>query len=432
MGLTMKISFRFFVSSAIITMLIAVSAGPSRAASSSQTIPIGFNYPKSGPYSEEGMDQLNGARLAVEEINSMGGILGKKIELIIRDSASDVRKTQDNVKRLIEDVGVKMIFGGVSSAVAISSCSICQEHVIPFFGTMTYSTATTGEEAHRACFRETYNSWMAAKVLADYMKLAFRNKRFFYITVDYTWGWTTEKSLRLFTETTNEKKHPGKRVRMGTKNFIDVLRLAQQAKPDVLVLVLGGKDLVNALRQATVMGSKNKSQIVVPNLTLNMARGAGPKAMADVIGALPWTWRVPYTYHYQKGIQFVESFKKRFNTYPGSSAASAYTILYEYKSAAEKHGSLDSASIIRALEGHAYVRTKDRQVWRKFDHQSVQTVYMVRGKSAREVMKSPLKQDYFEILHALSGEKATRTFEQWKKVRELSGKSLVLEKLPDE
>ncbi len=368
--------------------------------------------------------------MAVEEINAQGGILSRTIRLVMRDSASDVRRTKGNIDDLLKNEHVSMIFGGVSSAVAIASCDLCQQHTVPFFGTLTYSTATTGEEGHRACFREPYNSWMVAKLIADYTRRHFKDKRYFYITADYIWGWTMEENLRLFTGTTDKTVHQGLRTRLGTNNFIRELRTAQAARPDVLILALGGKDMVSALRQASVIGLKEYCEIVVPSLTLGMAHGAGPKAMEGVIGALPWTWRIPYTYGYQKGIEFVERFKARYKAYPSTSAASAYTILYEYKAAVERAGTFDGPAVIRALEGHTYQWTKDQQTWRQFDHQSLQTVYLVKGKLAAEVAQDDLGQDYFEILHSMPGREAARTYEQWRDVRRKAGKPLQLEALP--
>jgi branched-chain amino acid transport system substrate-binding protein len=391
---------------------------------------IGLNYPETGPYAAEGLDQIRAAKMAVEELNSAGGILGHKIELAVRDSGSNVDKTKSNVTELIEKEGVKMVFGGSSSAVAIAASELCQAHWIPFFGTLTYSTATTGEDGHRVCFRECYDGWMGAKVMGDYLNRNFKGKRYLYITADYTWGWTTEESVRASTNTTDENVHKGVRTKLGTEDFTKELKFAKMVKPDVLVVVLFGKDMVNCLRQATLLGLKTDCQVVVPNLTLGMASGAGPKVMEGVIGAVPWTWRVPGKYGYERGKTFVDDFVKRYGRYPSTSAASAYTILYEYKAAAERAGSFETVGIVKALEGHSYQLLKDLQTWRDFDHQSIQTVYMVKCKPAAEVLKDPLKLDYFEIIHSMPGGEAARTYEEWKAIRIKAGKEPALEHLP--
>jgi branched-chain amino acid transport system substrate-binding protein len=416
----------------IFLSLLIPGYGVGLGISDPQVVVVGFNYPKTGPYAAEGADQLRGARMALDEINASGGILGHKVLLEVRDSASDIRRTQRNINALLWKKDVKMVFGGVSSAVAIAACAICQEKETPYFGTLTYSTSATAEDAHRFCFRESYNSWMAAKIIAGHLDQHAKGKQYFYISADYTWGWTTEESLRQLTNTTDRERHKGVRTPLGNTNFLDALRVAKAAGADVLVLALFGRDMAYCLRQATVMGLKETSLIVVPNLTLSMARRAGPKAMEGVVGALPWMWQVPFLYQYPKGKTFVEAYKDRYNTYPSSSSASAYAILYEYKQAAERANAFNGVAIVRALEGHRYQWVKDPQAWRHFDHQSIQTVYLVRGNPPHLVKIDPYQLNYFEILGHLPGDQAARTHDQWQTVRKNAGKPPALEKLPGE
>jgi ABC-type branched-subunit amino acid transport system substrate-binding protein len=182
--------------------------------------------------------------------------------------------------------------------------------------------------------------------------------------------------------------------------------------------------MADAVKLATEMGLKKKMSIVVPNLTLGMAASAGPKAMEGVVGALPWSWKVPYTYNYAKGMAFVDNYGNKYKSYPSTSAASAYTIIYQYKEAVERAGDFDSKAVIAMLEGHKYTLLKDEQVWRAFDHQSTQTVYAVRCKPEAQVLKDKFKQDYFEIIKSMPGEKAARSKDRWARTRKSAGLQL--------
>ncbi len=393
---------------------------------SSAEVKIGLNYPKTGPYSVQGIDQWRAAQIAMDEINASGGILGEQIEIVWRDSESKPAVATANVTEMIEKDGVKMVFGGSSSGVAIASAKVCGNKNIPFFGTLTYSTATTGVEGLITTFRECYDARMAAKALGSYLKDNFDGKTYFYITADYTWGWTTESSVRMITGTMDESNH--KKISTpfpGATNddFKKALNLAKMVKPDVLVLVLFGKDMSSAVRLATSMGMKSDMQIVVPNLTLGMAEGGGPKVMEGVVGALPWTWQVPYKYNYTNGIKFVEKFVAKYDRYPSTSGASAYSILHEYKAGVELAKSFDTDAIISALEGREYTILKDKQIWREFDHQSIQTVYLVKCKPEGEVLKDKFKLDYFEILSSISGDEASIPYSEWATTREAKGKN---------
>jgi branched-chain amino acid transport system substrate-binding protein len=419
----------------VLAIIIGVVALCQVSMAAAEVVKIGLNYPKTGPYAEEGLDQWRAAQMAADEINAAGGILGNRVKIVWRDSQSKVSATTKNVTELIDKDGAKMVFGGASSAVAIAAGKVCDEKGVIFFGTLTYSTDTTGAEANRHVFRECYDAWMGAKALSSYLRAYYGWKKYFYITADYTWGWTTEASLRKLTETENTSVHQGTKTRFPgatEQDFIKALNVAKKAQPDVLVIVLFGDDMVNTLRQATAMGLKKDMQIVVPNLTLSMAEGAGPECMEGVIGAVPWTWKVPYKFDYPRGKKFVEAFAGKYKRYPSTSGASAYTILYEYKSAVERANTFDTPAVIKALEGHSYTLLKDEQMWRDFDHQSVQTVYAIRCNPAPMIKRDKYKLDYFEIIESVSGKKAACTQDEWNALRAKAGKPARLAKLPGE
>jgi branched-chain amino acid transport system substrate-binding protein len=413
---------RFFKTILFSLTMIGIIA---MSVSAGDVVKVGLNYPKTGPYSVQGLDQWRAAQLAVEEINAEGGILGNQVEIVWRDSQSKPDVATANVNDMIDNDGVKMVFGGSSSGVAVAAAKVCYNKQIPFFGTLTYSTATTGKEGLKTTFRECYDAWMAAKAMGSYLKKNYGGKKYLYITADYTWGWTTEESVRRFTDTDDESVHKAIKTPFPgatDADFKKALSFAQMVKPDVLVLVLFGNDMVSAVRMATTMGMKKDMQIVVPNLTLGMAEGGGPKVMEGVIGCLPWTWKVPYQFNHPRGKKFVEDFAVKWNRYPSTSGASAYTILYEYKAAAERAGSFKTNDIIAALEGHEYSLLKDPQYWRDFDHQSVQSVFLVKCKPEVEVLKDKFKLDYFEIISTIPGEQAVKTKPEWFADRQLAGK----------
>ncbi len=409
--------------------------GAENTTASPAAVKLGLNYPETGPYAALGLAQLRAARLAVEEVNAAGGILGQPVELVVRNSQSSVPASRVNVLEMILKDHVKMVFGGAASSVAVEAGRICEDKGVPFFGTLTYSTTTTCEEGHRHTFRECYDSWAAAKVLAGYMKEHFAGKKFVYVTAKYNWGTSTEAAFRKFTGTEDRTAHPSISTPFPSATEEDFQKAIAQAaldRPDVLVLVEFGRDMAAAIQEATAQGLKKRAAIVVPNLTLSMAESGGPKLMEGVIGALPWDWSVPYKYDYPAGKAFVENFARRYHSYPCTAGASAYVIVHEYKAAVERAKSFDATAVIKALEGHHYTALKDEQYWRDFDHQSVQTVYAVRCKPEAEVLKDKFKQDYFEILGSLSGEEAVRSHDEWVANRQAAGKPPALEKLPGE
>ena len=399
------------------------------AYNASADIKIGLNYDRTGPYATQGLDQFQAAQMAVEEINSKGGILGQNIDLEVTDAAANASASVSNANELIRK-GVKMIFGGAASSVAIAVGEVANRAKVPFFGTLTYSTETTVEQGKKFVFRECYDSFAAASVLGSYIKKNLADKKFFYITARYTWGYTTERSIRNISSTTDIQHH--ERVYTpfpdaSENDFKEAISKAKVAKPDVLVLVLFGADMVKAIREARKQGFDQSKTIIVPNLTLGMAEDAGPEAMEGVIGATPWMYQVPLKEHMARGKLFVDKFAAKYQRFPDTPAASAYTILYEYKAAVERVKSFDGLTVVNALEGQSYTFLKDKQYWRDFDHQSIQTVYAVKVRKAEEIKKSKFKLDYFEIITKMSGEEAFISKTAWLAARKAADKPPTLQ-----
>lgn len=414
----------------IVTMLclnaagFAVSAGPAAA---EDVVKIGFNYPETGPYAKEGLNQRRAADLATEEINAAGGILGKKVQLVYRDSKSNARVSTANAIELFDKEGVQMIFGGVSSGVALAVGEVAKQKNKIFFGTVTASTEVTAEKGSKTTFREWYDSYMAANALSGYMNSNFAGKKTFYVTSNYSWGWTTEAAFRKFTKTTDNTVHKAMLTKLGATDYNDVLSIAKDSKPAVLVLILFGQDLEIGLKQAYDMGIMKHTQIIIPHITLDVAMAVGPKVMEGVVGTTYWDWQVPYKFNYPKGKAFVENFAKKYNRYPTVTGAPAYVILQQYKDAVERAKSFETTAVIKTLEGHKYTGVKDEQYWREFDHQSIGTVYAIKGKPAAEVNKDKFKQDFFEIISSMKGDHAAIGKEEWIKNRAKVGMPATLE-----
>lgn len=394
-----------------------------------ETLKIGLNYPQTGRYKDQGLQQRLGAFLAVDEINRAGGVMGQPLELVIRNSRGEPDQGAQNTAELIDREGAQMVFGGVSSAVAISSGKAARDRNRLYFGTLTYSNATTGSEGHSHMFREPYNAWMTAKALSQYLNRHHADQNYFYITADYTWGWSVEESVRKFSNTEDTEQHKGVKTpfpRALITDFRVALEQAAESDAEVLMLVLFGDDMVRALNTAYEMGLTKRMQVVVPNLTLGMARQVGPSIMEGVVGAAPWVWNLPYENNYQRGKDFVEAFSSRYEMRPSSSAASAYSIVYQYKAAVERAGTTSTQAVIRQLEGHRYSFLKDEQYWRAFDHQNVQTVYVVKVKPREKIMADQFSSDYFDIIDSMPGDETAQTREEWEARRREAGKPVSL------
>lgn len=384
-----------------------------------ESVTIGLTYPRTGAYKAEGLAQMRGALLAIEEINADGGLLGRTISLSSRDSSARPERAVKNVEQFIQE-GAAMIFGSVSSAEAVAAGKRARQGSVLYFATIGYSDDVTAENGHKYIFRESSSASMTGKALGSYLHKRFPNKKYAYITADYSWGHSAEAAIRTHTGTTDTGKHirilipfPNSRQ----SDFIDAMTQVQYSDADILVLVLYGKDLVRGMQNAYTMGLKDNMRIVVPHLIQTAIEEAGPGIMEDVIGVEHWLWRAPEMEESPKGMAFVKNFDQKYGIYPSSAAASAYTVVYQWADAVKRARSFRSADVIRELEGHEYSLLKDKASWRDYDHQNTQTVYVVRANKREEVLKHPSRQDFYEILDRVPSSSNSDSHEDWAAAR---------------
>ncbi len=379
------------------------------------TVVIGINVPLSGSYSDQGKDEEKAYNLAIEQINAKGGVLGKKIIPVVKDTQTKADVARKNALELIKKNKAVMVTGGASSAVAIAQSDVCQEHGVLFMAALTHSNATTGhkktmggftvQKAHRHLFRWYNNAWMTVRALGPFLvKNMKKEADYYFITADYTWGHSLEESVRWVTEAAGSETVGAVLTPLGQKDFKAELLAVQKAKPDVLVLVLFGRDMVNALKQADAMGLKGKMKIVVPLMELNMAHGAGLEVMEGVLATKNWYWGLKDQYPGSK--KFVDAFKAKYKKAPGSAAAAAWIAVHQWVDAAERTGSFSSEKIIKALEDHKFTCLKGIEKWRSWDHQAVSSVYIVEGKSPAE---SKNEWDLLKIIGEVKGEEVMRS-----------------------
>jgi ABC-type branched-subunit amino acid transport system substrate-binding protein len=414
----LRTSLQLATLSRLLVLLSLCGVLPVRAAEHPDRVVIGINIPTTGPYAIQGLDEKRGYDLAIKRLNAGGGVLGKRLEAVIKDTASKPEVARANALEMIKKEGAVMLSGGVSSAVALAVSDVAQENRIPFLCGITHSNAVTGHErsaagwvsqkAHRYTFRWFLNAWMTTYTLGPYLNRELGAKRdYFYITSDYTWGHSLEESLRHMTESKGAYTLGAVRTPLGKADFQDELQQALRAKPEVLVLVLYGNDMVTALKQAKSLGVKDKFQIVLPLVELNMVRQAGPEAMEGVIATTNWTWQLQERYPGTKG--FVEVYQKEYGMMPGEGAAVAWVAVNQWAAAVQRAGTFGGAAVVRALEGHDFTLLKDRELWRDWDHQAVSSVFVVKGKSKAQ---SRGEWDLLEILEEVPGAKVMPTREE--------------------
>jgi branched-chain amino acid transport system substrate-binding protein len=365
------------------------------------TVTFGFNVPQSGPYADEGMDQLRAYQLAVKHINGEGdggmlptmkpkalkgnGILGKKVAYVTGDTQTKSDAARAAARRMIEKDKAIMITGGSSSGVAVAVQSLCHDAGIIFMSGLTHSNDTTGKDKRAFGFRHFFNAYMSGVALAPVLADAYGKDRVAYhLTADYTWGWTQEESMRSSTEKLGWKTAKAVKTPLGAGDFSQYITPVLNSGADVLVLNHYGKDMINSLTQAVQFGLRDKQangknfDIVVPLFSELMAQGAGDN-IKGIFGTANWDWKLD-----DEGTKaFTKSFGKEYGTPPSQAAQTGYVQAILYADACERAGTFNPTEVIKALEGFKFDGLGNGPTeYRAADHQCFKDVLVVKGKAA--------------------------------------------------
>jgi branched-chain amino acid transport system substrate-binding protein len=391
------------------------------------TVTLGFNVPQSGPYADEGADELRAFQLAVEHLNGEGdggmlstfssktldgtGILGKKVQFVTGDTQTKSDAARASAQSMIQKDGAVMISGGSSSGVAVAVQALCQEAGVIFMAGLTHSNDTTGKDKKANGFRHFFNAYMSAAALAPVLAQLYGTDRKVYsLTADYTWGWTQQESIQAATEAMGWTTINDVRTPLAATDFSSYIAPVLNSGADVLVLNHYGGNMVNSLTNAVQFGLRDKQvngknfEIVVPLYSELMAKGAG-KNIAGIVGSQNWDWKLEN----EKGARyagtnaFVQSFGAKYGFPPSQAAQTCYAQTLLYADAVNRGKSFNPCSVVEALEGFEFDGLGNGPtLYRKEDHQCFKDVVVVRGKENPEN-----EFDLVEIVEVTPAEKVT-------------------------
>lgn len=373
------------------------------------TVTLGFNVPQSGPYADEGADQLRAFELAVEHLNGEGdggmlstftskvldgtGIMGKKVEFVSGDTQTKSDAARAAARSMIEKDGAVMITGGSSSGVAVAVQALCQEAGIIFMAGLTHANDTTGKDRQANGFRHFFNSYMSAAALAPILASEYgEDRKAYHLTADYNWGYTTEEAIRASTEAMGWETVNSVLTPLTQTDFSSYIAPVLNSGADVLVLNHYGGNMVNSLTNAVQFGLREaeangkKFEIIVPLYSELMARGAGQN-IAGILGSQNWDWKLEN----EKGSRFVgtnafvQSFGNKYGFPPSQAAHTGYAQVLLYADAVTRAGSFNPCAVGEALKDFEFDGLGNGPtLYRGADHQCFKDVVVVRGKENPE------------------------------------------------
>src|SRR5579864_1490781 len=316
------------------------------AARAAEVVKIGLDNPLTGTYAALGKNELVGCQMALEAINAKGGVLGRPVELIVEESTSgDAGVAVQKARKLIDGDKVNFLLGNVNSALSLAMAQVSNEkgvlHIVPG----GHTDDVTGSSCHWNVFRVCNTTQMeAAAVCAALIKQY--GKKFYYITPDYAYGHTLESGLVKAAAALGGTRVGGDLAPLGTVDFSSYLIKAQAANPSVILFLVQGDDMVNALKQAVQFGLDKKVPLAGAQQELEALEGLPPEARIGT-WVMEWYWNQPGVPHVA---EFVEATKKRTGRVPTARTWFGYVSTWTCALAAAKAKSLKAVDMARALQ----------------------------------------------------------------------------------
>ena len=316
-------------------------------AQSEKPVKIGNVDPRTGTYAALGENQIRGATMAVDEINKKGGILGRPVQLVVEDSQGLPGPAVSKAQKLVNQDNVSFLMGSVSSAVSASLSQFANQHNLIYVDTGGHADPITGKNCTWNTFRTCSTTWL--ETAADFNILYNKfGKKWFFITPDYAFGHSLHDDYVAQLTKAGGVSLGNALAPLGTTDFSSYLIQARAAKPDVLICLQAGDDLVNVLKQAVQFGLNTQMTVAGAQQELEVLEALPPAAL---IGwwTFEWYWNQPGVPHLE---DFVAMHKARYNNkVPTARTWFGYATAHALALAANQAKSLDSLKVVRAMEG---------------------------------------------------------------------------------
>ena len=328
---------------------LALSALLTSGAFAQDMIKIGVNQPLTGPFAASGNYIVDGARIAAEDINAAGGVLGKQIELVVEDNKSNPTEAAAVAEKLITRDEVPVMMGAWGSSLTLAAMPKLMQYKVPML-VETSSSSKITKQGNPYIFRISPPSWVEAELFKEVLP-QLDIKKVDFLSINNDWGLGTQQD---FTEMFQENG-----VEVGLKETMDQasqdmsaqLSKIKASDSDAVIITAAVEQLTLILKQAQALGLDK--QIITtggsqnPDQLIEQAGAAADGTMHMVFFA-PWfPEQAPNPEQAQK---FIKAWADAGHNKAGlTESYRGYDGIHVIKAAIEKAGKADPEGIRQAF-----------------------------------------------------------------------------------
>ena len=351
---SLRVAVSILCMAGLLTLTQVQAAGPPTAqvnttglAVTDTTVTVGDLHSATGTMAISEIGSIQAELLAIEQINAMGGVLGRKIEVIKEDGTSDWPTFAEKSRKLLVKDKVAAVFGCWTSA--------SRKAVLPVFekenGLLYYPTFYEGLEQSKNVIYTGQEATQQIIAGLDWVTKTKGAKTFFLIGSDYIWPRTSNKIARKHIENVLKGKVVGEEYYpLGHTNFRSLINKVKLAKPDVIYsIVVGGSNVswFKQLKAADITG--DKWTLLTISTTEDEVKGIGGDSVVNFYSAMKYF----QTLKNPNNEKFVAAFKAKYgaDSVIGDVTQAAYLGPWLWKAAVEKAGSFDVDKVVAASPG---------------------------------------------------------------------------------
>lgn len=348
-------------------LLLGAAGGTARFASAQETVKLGLLHSLSGTIAIAEASLVEAEKMAIDEINAAGGVLGRKIEPIIEDGASDNPTFAEKARKLLERDKVVAIVGCYTSA--------SRKAVLPVInqakGLLFYPTYYEGQEQDKHVFYTSQEATQSVIAAVEWLAKE-KGKTFFLVGSDYIYPRTCNKIAKPTIVKAGGKVLGEEYAPLGHTEFSSIINKIKAAKPDCIYSTVVGGSNVAFYKQLRAAGLDGTKQVLLSTVVSeNEIEGIGKDNAAGYYACMGYFQSI------KSGAneKFVKAFKAKYGAdrVIGDPMEVAYNSVYLWKMAAEKAKSFDVDKVTAAAagieweapEGTLRVHDSNHHLWKK-------------------------------------------------------------------
>lgn len=314
-------------------------------ARAAEPIKVGSLLDLSGPIGSTGQPMYDAIRLAVDEVNGAGGLLGRQINLINYDTQSNIALYSQYAQRLALQDRVNVVHGGITSASREAIRPVFDRYRVLYF----YNVLYEGGVCDLDCYCTGTTPAQTVSKLVEYAQKTW-GKNVYIVAADYNYGQITAKWMAKYARDGGGKVQAVEFFPLDVTNFSASISKIEAAKPEVVLSALVGSNHTAFYRQWAAAGMKSKIPIASTTFGLvNELATLEPSVSDGIVTGYGYFQELKTP----ENTAFVDAIHKKFGAnvpYLGEPAATTYEGFHLWAEGVKKAGSLDRTKVIKALD----------------------------------------------------------------------------------